>query len=1124
MWARALIGLLAAALCGLASAATYSYRSDTFAWESASNAITTWDRTCTIYPGDDDKATINLTGGFVFRFAGTDYSSVRVLANGMLQFGADTGFHRNFANTTLPAGAANPIAIAGCVAGPTARVMMAYWTDLNPSQPGGGNVTWQQKGSAPNRRLVVSWNGVFQYNTSTPYSVQIILYEGGQFKYQYGNANATGARATIGVQVDASDYTLYSFNSGYNANGSAIRWFIPSGTPVRLAEYRFDEYAYTGKVGEVLDNSGNLNHGVALGGAANSSTAWICRGLDVPADASGAVVSGVDTQVNVLASVGNAGSVSFFYRAAQAWNSGTAAMLMDATGASNEPFYLQRDGSGALRLRITDSLGASLTATSPAQTFAAATWVHVAATWRVRTGTNQTVLRLYINGSLVATTNGTTAGSLAGSLGSLLVGDARSNTAPTGGTVNTAAGGFDELRVYNYDIGPAEVALDRSDTHACPPPINRFELRHPNGQGVTCSPSTLTLVACFDSACSSLYTGGVTGTLRASTGATVSWPSGTGFTIPAGSGSTSVRVQLTTVGSVTLGLTSSTPAATAALQCDFGTPSCSFSASDAGLILSTPNQRSGSTQTLSISAVKKSDSSLSCVPAFTNAARFVNFGCSYANPTTGTLPVRLNSQGLNSTGSFSVACASRNITTNFDATGQATHPLIYADAGQMNLTARYTGSTATGDAGLVMNGATQFVAAPNDFAITGVSAAPLTAGAAFAARVTARNVSGAVTPNFGNEGAAIQLQLLRRSPSGTSASDGVFTGSAPITAGVADYTNLVWSEVGTADLTASLSGGNYLGSGLDVSGSTGAAGAVGPFRPHHFWAQINPPSCGAVIQNFAFAGQAFTATVRARNALGGVTRNYDGSSSTSPNFARALTISDGAAGSTATVSPASASVSSFVSGQANLTLAHLYASKLERPARLVLRLSDSDGVSSSSIPAPDAEATLDTRSGRLQLQSAVGSAGRPLSLPLRLESWTGQTWQLETSPVCASLTPAQAVLSGHVSLKGGAASWTAAVTAVSLSGGLGAVQLAAPVPAGASGSASVALNLGSTTIDRACLATHPATTGANLPWLRSRWGTVHGCLGRWDSDPSATASFGATNTESQRRVHERQAY
>jgi hypothetical protein len=79
-------------LAGPALAATYTFRSDSFAWETAANAIT-WNRTCTAYPGDDDQATVTFTGGFTFSFGGVAYGSVRVLTNGSLQFGADTGFH-----------------------------------------------------------------------------------------------------------------------------------------------------------------------------------------------------------------------------------------------------------------------------------------------------------------------------------------------------------------------------------------------------------------------------------------------------------------------------------------------------------------------------------------------------------------------------------------------------------------------------------------------------------------------------------------------------------------------------------------------------------------------------------------------------------------------------------------------------------------------------------------------------------------------------------------------------------------------------------------------------------------------------------------------------------------------
>ncbi|MFM2068185.1 MAG: hypothetical protein RLZZ584_3094, partial [Pseudomonadota bacterium] len=102
--ASALLALLLLLLSPLAQAATYTYRSDSYSWESAATTVV-WDKLCTSYPGDDDQATLTFTGGFTFTFAGTAYSSVRVLANGGLQFGADTGFLRSYTNSNLPAGA-----------------------------------------------------------------------------------------------------------------------------------------------------------------------------------------------------------------------------------------------------------------------------------------------------------------------------------------------------------------------------------------------------------------------------------------------------------------------------------------------------------------------------------------------------------------------------------------------------------------------------------------------------------------------------------------------------------------------------------------------------------------------------------------------------------------------------------------------------------------------------------------------------------------------------------------------------------------------------------------------------------------------------------------------------------
>ncbi|RZI97901.1 MAG: LamG domain-containing protein, partial [Rubrivivax sp.] len=411
--ARHLLLITLALLCGLAQAASsYTFRSDSFAWETAANTLT-WDRSCTSYPGDDDKATITLTGGFKFRFAGVDHTTVRVLTNGGLQFGTDTGFFRTYTNTALPAGAAGTQ--SGCTAAATTNVILAYWTDLNPSQNGSGGVTWQQKGTAPNRYLVVSWNGVYQYNTSTPYTFQIILYESaagvnGEFKFQYGNANASGSNATIGVQISSTDTTQYSYNSGYNANGSAIRWFVPNGTPTRRAEYRFDEYSYTGRVGEVLDSTTNSNNGVRVGTASTVAGGYVCRGLSVPANTTSASHA-VDTLLDVNSGIGDKGAVTFWYAANTTWNN-SAAMLLDATTSTSRPFFLVRQADGSLRATIADGNGALLSATTGAQNVAAGAWRHIAISWRLATGTGQSSLRIYINGLQVGAATTTTTGSL----------------------------------------------------------------------------------------------------------------------------------------------------------------------------------------------------------------------------------------------------------------------------------------------------------------------------------------------------------------------------------------------------------------------------------------------------------------------------------------------------------------------------------------------------------------------------------------------------------------------------------------------------------------------------------------------------------------------------------------
>ena len=1087
-------------------AATYAFRSDSYAWETAATAVT-WDRTCTGFPGDDDKATLTFTGGFTFPFAGTAYGSVRVLSNGMLQFGGDTGFFRNYDNTTLPAGNATPQ--SGCTAGATTNALMAYWTDLDPSRVGSGNVTWAQKGSAPNRYVVVSWNGVYEYNTSTPYSFQIILYENGEFKYQYGNGNTTGSNATIGVQVNAADYTQYSYNSGYNANGSAVRWFIPSGVPTRVAEYRMDEFSWSGTVGEVTDSSGNGHHGVRVGSAANHASGYVCRGLDVPGNTSTAIAA-VDTALDVDTGIGRTGGVSFWYRAGTPWNGAAAAMLLDATTNASRPFYLQRGGSGTLRFAVSDSAGTVLVAAASSQSYPANQWVHVVGTWRLAAGAGQSTLRLYVNGLQVGAATGTTNGNLDPSLGSLFIGDNRSAATPAGATSNSANGRIDEVRIYNYEASALEIADDMAVSHSCLPPLHHVELQHGSGTGLTCTPASLRVVACQDAGCTTRYTGGVTGTLSATGSPTVVWPGGPGITIPAGASSVDVAVQVTTPGSVVFGASGMSPAASSATSCNFGSPACTFTAADAGLLFDVPNHTAETAQTVAIAAVRKADNAAVCVPAFASVTKSVNVSCAFQNPASGSLPLRV--------GGVSIGCggAGSSVSLAFDANGTASTSVQYADVGQLQMTVRYTGSG--NDAGLVMSGSDSFIAAPANFAFSAVTGTDIRAGLPFGATLTARNAAGAATPNFSRETPAQSPTLgwLRRQPTGAGARDGSFSGSlGAFSNGAASASNLTWTEVGRGDLTASLA--NYLGSGLGASGATVHAttpvmGMVGRFLPHHF----DVTTAHACSNAFSYARQPFVATVTARNAANAVTENYDGSVATTPNFARAVSLADAPSLGGDFAGTNAIAASAFLRGVATGAPAYGFADKQTPESLLVLRASDTDATSS----AGHAEGSTPVRSGRLRVANGYGSEKAALQLQVLAEYWSGAAWVQNNADSCTAVPAAAVARSNYRNHQGAAGAWSTTPSAIAIVAGAGVLTLSAPSPA-ATGTVDFTLNLGSSAADQSCLATHPASTGAAVHWLRSRNGS---CAATWDRDPSARASFGIYSPETKKTVHVREIF
>ncbi len=1151
-----LLGPLSA---GSAWAATYTFRSDTYAWESASTAIT-WNRTCTGFPGDDDQATITFTGGFTFRFAGTAYGSVRVLANGALQFGADTGFMRQFVNTALPAGAAAAYG-AGCAGAATERTILAYWADLNPSASGSGGVTWQQKGTAPNRYVVVSWNEVYQYQTTTPYTFQVILYENGEFKYQYGNANASGANATIGVQVSATDTTMYAYNSGYNANGTAIRWFVPDGRDTRVAEFRFDEYGYTGAIGEVRDASGNARHGVRVGSAASSANGYVCRGLDVPADTTTAS-HGVDTLLDLIGAVGANGSVDLWYRSNVAW-SGSSAMLFDATRSSSRPFYLMRNSSGALVFGVSDSAGTRVTATSAALGVGAGTWTHIAVTWRLANGTNQSTLRIYVNGTLRASASGTTNGNLDASLGTLFVGDNRSTTLASGTTGNAANGRIDEVRVANYELTTFAIAASMAANHACPPPLDHYELSLATSS-LACLPSVVTVTACTDSSspCTNPATSlvGQTAVLNASGG---SLAASTVVFDATGVARTTLSHPAATEGAaVSVTLSGEQTAAPSPRRCcpdgatctvadrcttSFATAGFVVAAAADGTATTIPAQTAGTTSASHVlRAVKTNTNTRSCEAALVGPTT-VDWALQCLDPSTCSAGNRMTVTG---TAAAPVASnPSSGVTTStpvamtFDANGNAPFRFTYADVGQVRLRVNkdvngaplvgWTNAFVTRPAGFTIGGIRQ-TASPN-LANPGASSATgprfVRAGEAFTATVTAVASNGAATPNFGREatpqGVAITHALVQ--PAGGVAgalSNGAVAG-ASFSAGAAFVSTLSFGEVGIVRLTPNLASGSYLGAG-HVTGTT--SGDVGRFVPVRFLLSGSTlthraQAACAPASSFTYLGENFTLgfTLEAQNLVGAATRNYQGSFAkldlAAPSvFALAgrdgTTVFDTGGGRLA-LGTSSGAWSNGAAAGITLVANAARAASPDGPFAAAFGVApvDSDGVAlasfdmaSSSGGANDRAtvAAVPLRFGRLKLGNAIGAQGRALALPLVAQHWNGSAFDTNTLDSC-TVVPASAVSFGNLRRTLTAADLVV-TSAAAVSAGIGRVSLAAP-GGGRHGSVDVASSLGSVAADTSCLApwtpARAATTGAGLAYLRGAWcGSTH------DKDASARASWG----------------
>lgn len=655
------------------------------------------------------------------------------------------------------------------------------------------------------------------------------------------------------------------------------------------------------------------------------------------------------------------------------------------------------------------------------------------------------------------------------------------------------------------------------------PPVHHFRVTTPTSSGLTCETVTYTIKACSDDTCSTVLTTGATGTLVLSGATPVN---SAGFTTNA-SGIATVTVRTTTPGNVIASISGASPVAQNALRCGMGVSpaagnSCAYAADQTKFKFDVPHHVGGTTQTVVVDALRSVENGARCAAAFAATEKSVMFSCTSASHAALTGSVALQGNGTNAAmGSCNAAAQSH--TLKFDANGQASFNLSYAEAGETNISASYSGAGA--EAGLSMSGSDSFITVPKTLSM--VAAGPYVAGTTAVTSpatltVTALNQNDQVMTAFGNEvsnPARITVSKSGQSPTGADANviDPVIAMNN-MASGVASGT-VRWAEVGTLNLAAALNTGSvYNNAGLSVAGSVSS---VGPFVPHRFDVEVTQACAASGKAAFTYSGQPFTTKVTARNADGGTTINHDGRSSMSAYFAKAATLSGtsstGAAGG---LTGTAIAASDFAKGVATVTPTYTFTSKATAPASITLSAAENaPGTVNSSAGS---SGVAQVRSGRMFLSNAFGSGRTVLKVPAQLQYWSGKAWVLNGDDSCSVVPNDAVIFARYLDSKGAVTSaWGGmSATGFTASAGQGNITLSAPT-GGATGSIELAVNLGDTSTDASCLSVHPSGGKAQRAWLRGPHGS---CSGAGPFDPSARASIGVFAPESTKVMHAQDMY
>ncbi|WP_095497903.1 DUF6701 domain-containing protein [Paraferrimonas haliotis] len=572
--------------------------------------------------------------------------------------------------------------------------------------------------------------------------------------------------------------------------------------------------------------------------------------------------------------------------------------------------------------------------------------------------------------------------------------------------------------------------------------IDHFEFDYSQSP-LTCKAETMTVRACANSDCSELITGEVRANLSPAAITDGAWlPSNT---LIFSGGSTTVDLRLNTSSPTTIGVSGSIPSTRPGSDtlCRRGSSglnsaNCTLSFANAGFEFDVPdNPANKPIENVLIRAVKKDDSSQACVPLFQDTTKSIDFWSQYIDPAdTGrpeSWPVAVQQQNVGGN-----AAQATPVSLDFNSNGEALMRVDYADAGKVELNARYLGSD--DEQGLVLEGADQFVSYPVGLCVStqancasGDSSCSVfkRAGEGFELSIQAKAwldnddadlCNNPNTPNYAHAGIELGAQLIAPSAGRNTEVSLKTYDHLAAKQGLTKVTQTS-SEVGVFQFTATPPS-SYLGVAAPIA--KGVSDSSGRFVPSQYAISGQSIIAGCSAGGFSYMAQPFTAQwqVEAQNIGGQRTQNYFG------DFAKAssqLVAANALSGNPLNDRLTQINGLNWALGQAQVNassaLARAAAPTVDGPyqqLRVGVQINDNDG-GYGLVADPDMAASIvgncssancdaklidliDVRLGRLTLENTFGPESAQLSMSAAMEYWNGSTWQLNRDDQCSVLS------------------------------------------------------------------------------------------------------------------------